>query len=119
MILQSEREVANTREKLRLLEETYDEVQSEPPGGEELRELELQSLKKLINQLKEEIASFRGPPRGSAVGLAGLCRLQKPRDGDPWASSLPLDSVHRIQCRDVASVPSALDSVWKCSSRSA
>jgi hypothetical protein len=58
MILQSEREVANTREKLRLLEETYDEVQSEPPGDEELRELELQSLKKLINQLKEEIARF-------------------------------------------------------------
>jgi flagellar biosynthesis chaperone FliJ len=57
-MLQNDRELANTREKLRLLEESYDEVRRETGGDEELREAELESLKRFMNQLKEEIARY-------------------------------------------------------------
>jgi uncharacterized small protein (DUF1192 family) len=58
MELRSEREVANTREKLRTLEQDYDASAREIGGDEELRELTMESLKRLINQLKEEIARY-------------------------------------------------------------
>jgi len=58
MNLQSRRELEVTREKLRLLEERYDGNQREPAGDEHVRELSMRSLKRLINQLKEEIARF-------------------------------------------------------------
>ena len=58
MMLQNDRELANTREKLRLLEESYAEVGRETGGDEELREAELESLKRFMNQLKEEIARY-------------------------------------------------------------
>ncbi len=58
MNLQSVREVDNTRRKLRLLEEEYEGLLRETGGDEETREVELQSLKGLINQFKEEIARF-------------------------------------------------------------
>jgi hypothetical protein len=44
-----------TREKLRILEQTYEETRSEPSGDTHSRELTLRSLKSLINQLKEEL----------------------------------------------------------------
>jgi hypothetical protein len=47
-----------TQEKLRLLEERYQANLCEPAGDEHLRELRQRSLKRLINQLKEEIARF-------------------------------------------------------------
>jgi hypothetical protein len=58
MILQNDRELASTRDKLRLLEESYAEVLVEPSDDEELRDAELESLKRFINQLKEEIARY-------------------------------------------------------------
>ena len=58
MRLQSEREVNNTRAKLHLLEESYDELRNETGGDEELREASMESLMRLINQLKEEIARY-------------------------------------------------------------
>ena len=57
-MLQNERELANTREKLRSLEESYNEVRRENTDDEVLREAELESLKRFINQLKEEIARY-------------------------------------------------------------
>ena len=57
MTLQNDRQLANTREKLQLLEESYQEVRQES-GDEELREAEMESLKRFINQLKEEIARY-------------------------------------------------------------
>jgi hypothetical protein len=45
-----------TRAKLRLLEQTYEVTRSEPNGDAHTRELTLRSLKRLINQLKEELA---------------------------------------------------------------
>jgi hypothetical protein len=58
MRLQSWRELEVTREKLRLLEERYRLILNRPCDNEHVRELTLHSLKRLINQMKEEIAVF-------------------------------------------------------------
>ncbi len=58
MSLQSHRELEATREKLRLLQERYEANKREQGGDEHMRELSMRSLKRLINQLKEEIARF-------------------------------------------------------------
>jgi len=57
-MLQDERELANTREKLRLLEASYKQARLDSSGDEELREAEIESLMRFINQLKEEIARY-------------------------------------------------------------
>ena len=58
MTLQSHRELEATREKLRLLEQRYEANKREQGGDKHVRELSMRSLKRLINQLKEEIARF-------------------------------------------------------------
>lgn len=58
MELKNDRELANTREKLRRLEKVYDEAFQEPSEDEELRQAELESLTRTINQFKEEIARY-------------------------------------------------------------
>jgi hypothetical protein len=58
MSLQSERELENTKRKLRVLEESYDEARADTTEDQHLREIEMESLKRLINQLKEEIARY-------------------------------------------------------------
>ena len=58
MSLQSHRELEATRDKLRLLEERYEAEEREKGGDQHMRELSMRSLKRLINQLKEEIARF-------------------------------------------------------------
>ena len=58
MDLRNERELANTRKKLQQLEALYDADANESDGDEELREVEMESLWRLINQLREEIARY-------------------------------------------------------------
>jgi hypothetical protein len=58
MNLESERELEVTREKLRMLEEEYEAARTRPCPNAHVRELTLHSLKRLANQLKEEIARF-------------------------------------------------------------
>ncbi|MBI4579855.1 MAG: hypothetical protein HY718_09145 [Planctomycetes bacterium] len=58
MDLRNEREVANTRTKLARLEARYAAHEQETGGDEELREITMESLTRLINQLKEEIARY-------------------------------------------------------------
>ena len=58
MNLQTERELENTRAKLRLLEAQIDVTQARASDNEHVRELALRSLRTLVNQLKEEIARF-------------------------------------------------------------
>jgi hypothetical protein len=58
MNLQGARDLQATREKLRLLEEHYRIRLAEPAPNAHTRELSLQSLKKMINQLTEEIVRF-------------------------------------------------------------
>ena len=65
MNLNSQREVEVTREKLRLLEQMRAEAVVETDGDPEVREAELESLQRQINQLKENIARYeaRQPAR--------------------------------------------------------
>jgi hypothetical protein len=56
--LQNDLDLRHTREKLRLLEDSYEEARQEAGVSELLREAELESLKRFINQLKEEIARY-------------------------------------------------------------
>lgn len=58
MTLRSERELANTRRKLRLLEESYQETRNDPDEDEHIRDVTMESLRRLINQFKEEIARY-------------------------------------------------------------
>ena len=63
MILQGMRELEVTREKLRLLKEHYHSRLEEPAEHTHARELSLQSLKKTINQLTEDIARYEAHAR--------------------------------------------------------
>lgn len=58
MSLHGRAELETTRSKLKLLEERYDAHSRENGGDEHVRELSRMSLKRLINQLKEEIVRF-------------------------------------------------------------
>ena len=58
MSLKNQHELTVTREKLRMLEESYQSAKLDTNGSAYLREIELRSLKQLINQLEEEIARF-------------------------------------------------------------
>jgi flagellar biosynthesis chaperone FliJ len=65
-MLQDKRELTNTREKLRLLEASYEQARLDSSGDQALREAEMESLTRFIKQLKEEIARYeaRQPARG-------------------------------------------------------
>jgi hypothetical protein len=56
--LQSKRQLENTRAKLKLLEDRLRALDDEAVTNVRTRELTRQSLKKLVNQLKEEIVRF-------------------------------------------------------------
>jgi hypothetical protein len=58
MSLNSEREVANTRVKLARLEARYEALRNDADGNRRVRELSMTSIKRLINQFKEEIARY-------------------------------------------------------------
>lgn len=58
MTLKNDIELANTRDKLRELEARYQARQQEGSVDPHVQKLTLQSLKRLINQLKEEITLF-------------------------------------------------------------
>ncbi len=59
MSLGSQRELEVTREKLRGLEELYAKTAATPSENVRVHELTLRSLRRTINQLKEEIARFQ------------------------------------------------------------
>jgi uncharacterized protein involved in exopolysaccharide biosynthesis len=56
--LKNEQELVNTRNKLARLEARYESLCRESGGDEELREMTLESLRRTINQFKEEIARY-------------------------------------------------------------
>jgi hypothetical protein len=58
MTIENRRQLENTRMKLRELEELYARTQQGPVASEHVRELTLRSLKKRINQFKEEMTRF-------------------------------------------------------------
>jgi len=69
MSIENRRQLENTRAKLKDLEQLYEQVRQEPTDNALVRELTLRSLKKRINQFKEEIARFEC--RVSSVGQDG------------------------------------------------
>ena len=58
MELKNEREVANTRVKLARLEARYEALRNNASEDRRVRNLSMISLKRLINQFKEEIARY-------------------------------------------------------------
>lgn len=58
MKLENWRQVENTRKKLRLLQEQYEEIQQTGAEDQRLRDLTLRSMKTFMNQLQEEIMVF-------------------------------------------------------------
>lgn len=63
MSIQSSRQLENSRAKLQMLEGRLRELDEEPDKNARTRELTRRSIKKLVNQLKEEIGRFES--RGS------------------------------------------------------
>jgi hypothetical protein len=58
MTLANASELINTREKLRELKTRYEELRLDSAEDPRVRRLTMLSLKRLINQLTEEIARF-------------------------------------------------------------
>ena len=58
MSIENRHQLENTRIKLHELEQLYMRTQQGPAASEHVRELTLRSLKKRINQFKEEITRF-------------------------------------------------------------
>jgi hypothetical protein len=77
-ILQTERQLENTRRKLQLLEDHYDARWHEESPDTDVEELSRQSVKRTINQLKEEViwceahlAAGEKPPGAPVTRLRG------------------------------------------------
>jgi len=68
MTLENESQVRSTRRKLALLEEHYEEVRNQPTDNEYVRDLNLRSIRRFINQLKEEIVRFESRTLAHARG---------------------------------------------------
>lgn len=64
MILDNEIALANTKNKLKLLKERYEEIAKDTDEDSYIQELTLHSLKKMINQLTEEIARYEAHAGG-------------------------------------------------------
>jgi hypothetical protein len=79
MTVNTQQELETTREKLRLLERTYEETKGDLSGTAHTRELTLRSLKQLSNQLREEIA--RQETRASAFARKSGLVLELPALG--------------------------------------
>ena len=58
MNLQSQQEVDNTRQKLAGLERLYAAAEADTSGAPYPRQLNLRTLRRTINQLKEEIVRY-------------------------------------------------------------
>ena len=58
MILQNDAEVRNTKEKLRELEEHFEKRRHDTDGDPRTHEMSMRSIKRIINQLKEQIARY-------------------------------------------------------------
>ena len=65
-MIENPRQLANTRAKLEELEELFAKTEKSVAEDEHVRELTLRSLKKRINQFKEEIARYQARANESA-----------------------------------------------------
>jgi hypothetical protein len=58
MSIENRRQLENTRAKLQRMEQLYERLRQEPTDNALVQELTMRSLKKRINQFKEEIIRF-------------------------------------------------------------
>ncbi len=63
MSIENRHQLENTRTKLQELEQLHAKTRQGPATSEHVRELTLRSLKKRINQFKEEILRFEARVR--------------------------------------------------------
>jgi hypothetical protein len=63
MSIENRRQLENTRTKLLELEQLYATTEQAPSTSDQVRQLTLRSLKKRINQFREEIARFEARVR--------------------------------------------------------
>ena len=68
MNLRNEHELSVTRQKLRLIEGRYAANERDRSGDERVRELTMRSLRRLIDQLTEEIGRFESGRSLNAIG---------------------------------------------------
>ena len=66
MSIENRRQLENARTKLRELEQRVTQTAQAPSTDEHVREWTLRSLKKRLNQFKEEIARFEARVRQAA-----------------------------------------------------
>lgn len=59
MTIHTDAELEFTREQLAWFEHRYSELRAETGGDQHLREMTGRSLKRVINQLKEDMARYR------------------------------------------------------------
>jgi hypothetical protein len=59
MSLKNDQELANTQAKLRHLEARYEQLRGDAHEDPHVRELTMHSLKRLINQMQEEITLYQ------------------------------------------------------------
>ena len=67
MSLQSKRELEVTRKKLQELEQLYAKTEADSSQSAYSRDLTLRSLRRTVNQLKEEIARFEAHTSSTAT----------------------------------------------------
>ena len=69
-------ELANTLAKLARLEARYETLRNVADGNQRVRELSMISLKRLINQFKEEIARYERISRSPLMSSSRLAGIQ-------------------------------------------
>ncbi len=57
-MIENRRQLENTRNKVKSMEELYARIAARPAANEYARDLTLRSLRKRINQFKEEMIRF-------------------------------------------------------------
>jgi len=68
MSIENRRQLENTQAKLQRMEQLYERLRQEPTDNALVQELTLRSLKKRINQFKEEIIRFECRMNSSVRG---------------------------------------------------
>ena len=106
MNLQSDRELENTRDKLRRLEACYEDEKLNPDGDAHAQELTLQSLKRMINQLKEEIVRYGSGLDPQRHGGANSTDLKNDRELEVTREKLRmLESHYEVSRLDITDDP--------------
>ncbi len=72
MTLRDDHELAVTLRKLAILEAQYEKTAREPSDDPHLKELGLRSARRIINQLKEEVARYRAGIRPDNARPRGI-----------------------------------------------